>query len=798
MISHTLKTSFRLMLKAKLDAIVKLLGLGLGLAVCTICTVYVLDELAFNSYYKENSENIYRVLREYSPEGLDKKILSGTASRLSNLLKDEFPEIEYSTRYNRMGMSIKYKEEVYNGSQATVDSSFFDIFPVELVRGNLNDLSTKPYSILITEEQAEIIFKDEDPIGKSLQYTNFYVEGKFFEVVGIVKTPPRNIFPGYRTITCEKRHLPDWFFDSWALDTEYLPVTTFIKLHKGISVTHLQKKMQESIPSKMGNEGTVIVKQILQPFRRMYLYSKADYNLNWGSDIKTLWMFILLTGVILSIVIINYVNLTIARFTERNKEISIRKANGASKKDLRIVIIIDSLLVCVLAIPIALLIADFGLGIINQYLRSDYALDLMHNPQLIFAVIIITVATGLISSIYPAIVYCSQTPAFLLNKNKIRKKGKSVTKQSLVIFQFSISIILIILTIVWLMQYNYYVKKDPGFKADDLLVSSILGQDPHLRQNSHKISDVVKENPIIELSGPVHILPGMQRDEFLVKPEGHNEPDFNIVVMAGDYTFNKLFGIEIIRGRDFSETNSSDITEACLLNEMALKTLGWEDDPIGKRIEGMDKNMRVIGIVKDFYAAPFDKGIDPTMIMIWDGVYNSMVFKVKKENHEKAKEYLTEVLTRLSPDSYIGFNTYKDYKENYYNNMKVSSNIFATFSIIAIFLACLGLFSLSLFSVLKRTKEIGIRKTIGANTKEIVAIFLKEILVWVGIAFAISCPIAYYISNLAIRSYSDRIPLSWWIFVLAGLIALLIGILTVLFHTLKAANKNPVDALRYE
>jgi putative ABC transport system permease protein len=797
MILNTLKTSFRLMLKAKLDAIVKLLGLGLGLAVCTICAVYVLDELDFNSYYKKNSENIYRVLREYSPEGMDKKILAGTASRLSNLLIDEFPEIEYSARYNRMGMSIKYGEKVYNGTLSTVDSSFFDIFPVELVRGNLNDLFTKPYTLLITEEQADIIFKDEDPIGKSLQYTNFYVEGKFFEVVGIVKTPPRNIFPGYNTITCEKRHLPDWFFDQWALDTEYLPVTTFIKLHKGVSVTDLQKKMQESIPPKMGNEGTVIIKHLLQPFNRMYLYSRADYNLNWGSDIKTLWMFVLLTGVILLIVCINYVNLTIARFAERNKEISIRKANGASKKHLRLVIIIDSILICVLAIPIALLIADFGLGIINSYLNSEYNLDLMHNLKLIVAVILITISTGLISGIYPAIVYCSQTPAFLLNKNKIRK-GKSVARQSLVIFQFSISIILIIITIVWLMQYNYYVKKDPGFKADDLLISTILGQDPSLRQNSNKISEVVKENPMIELSGPVHILPGMQRDDFLVKPEGHIEPDFNMVVMAGDHTFNKLFGIEIIQGRDFSETNTSDIKEACLLNEMAVKKLGWEDDPIGRRIEGMDQDMRVIGVVKDFYAAPFDKGIDPTMIMIWDGVYNFMVFKVKKVNHEKAKEYLTEVLTKLSPDSFIGFNTYKDYKENYYNNMKVSSNIFATFSILAIFLACLGLFALSLFSVLKRTKEIGIRKAIGANTKEIAAILLKEILVCVGIAFVISCPIAYYISNLAIKGYSDRIPLSWWIFVLAGLIALFIGILTVLFHTLKAANRNPVDALRYE
>jgi putative ABC transport system permease protein len=797
MIKHTLKTSFRLMLKAKLDAIVKLLSMGLGLAVCTICTIYVLDKLEFNSFYKKNSGNTYRVLTEHAPQGMDKKIFAGSAPNLSNLLKNEFPEIQYATRYVNMGMSIKYKEKAYNGSQATVDSSFFDIFPVELLQGNLKDLFTKPYSILITEEQAKIIFKDEDPIGKSLQFTNFYVEGKFFEIVGIVKTPPRNIYPGYRTITCEKSQYPEFIFNGWLLDKEYLPVTTFIKIFDKVSVTQLQNKMQESIPSKMGDNGTVNIKHVLQPFKRMFLYSKADYNLDWGSDIKILWMFVLLTGIILTIVCINYINLTIARFSERNKEISIRKANGATKKHLVLVIIIDSLLVCLLAIPIAMLIANFGLGIINQYLRSDYALNLMHNPQLIVAVIIIAIVTGLISSIYPAIVYCSQTPAFILNRNKVSKKRKKIGRQSLVIFQFSISIILIIITTVWLLQYNYYVKKDPGFKADDLLVSSILSQDPNLRQNSHKISDVVKENPIIELSGPVHILPGMQREDFMVKPEGHQDPDFILVIMAGDYTFNKLFGIEVFSGRDFSETITSDITGACLLNEMAVKMLGWKD-PIGKRIEAMGKDMRVIGVVKDFYATPFDKGIKPTMIMIWDGVYNYMVFKVKKENHVKAKEYLTKVLKKLSPDSFIDFDTYKGAKEDYYYDMKVSSNIFATFSIIAIFLACLGLFSLSLFSVLKRTKEIGIRKALGAKTVGIVVIFLKEILIWVGIAFMMSCPIAYYISNQAIKSYSDRIPLSWWIFVLAGLIALVIGVLTVLFHTLKASNKNPVDALSYE
>ncbi len=797
MIKNTIKTSFRLMLKAKLDSIVKFLGLGFGLAVCTICAVYVLNERAFNSHYRKSSERIYRVLTEYSPEGMEKNVLSGSASKLSSVLKDEFPEIEYATRYNNMGMAIKYKEVTYGGGLATVDSSFFNMFPVELIRGNLKDLFTKPYSILITEEQAGIIFKNEDPIGKSLQYTNFYIEGKFFEVVGIVKTPPRNIYPSYNTITCEKNQYPEWFFDGWAIGTEYLPVTTFVKLHEKVLVNDLQEKIQKSIPSKMGDEGTVFIKHLLQPFNRMYLYSKSDYNLDWGSDIKTLWMFVLLTGIILLIVIINYINLTIARFVDRNKEISIRKVNGATKKDLRSIILIDSLLVSILAIPMALLIAHFGLGIINRYLRSDFSLNLLHNPQLIIAVIIIAISIGLISSIYPALVYCSQTPAFISNKNKNSKKNKNIARQSLVIFQFSISIILIIITIVWLMQYKYYVNKDSGIKADDLIISTILGQDPKLRQDSRKISDLVKENPMIELSGPVHILPGMQRDEFVLKPEGHTDLDFKMVVMAGDHTFNKLFGIEIIQGRDFLETNISDITQACLLNETAVKRLGW-DDPIGKRIEGMEKDMRVIGVVKDFYAAPFDKGINPTMIMIWDGVYNYMVFKVKKENHEQVEEYLTDVLSKLSPDSYIGFSTFKDEKENYYNNLKVSSNIFATFSILAIFLACLGLFSLSLFSVLKRTKEIGLRKAVGANTTAIVAIFLKEIIIWIGKAFIISCPIAYYISLQAIKGYSDRITISWWIYALAGLIATFIGILTVLSHTIIAANKNPVDALRYE
>jgi len=784
------------MMKAKLDMVIKLIGLSFGLAVCVMCTIYIMNELSFNSYYKD-TDNVYRVLREYTPNETDRRMHGGTSSKLSQLLIDEVPEIQYATRYNSMYALTKYNNNALYQRLTAVDSSFFNIFNVEVSRGQISSIFKKPFTILITEEFAERVFPDEDPIGKMVMFSNYFIENKYFEVTGIIKTPPRNIEPGFDAITCEKRQMPDWFFDSWALESEYLPVSTYIKLYPGTSAKDLQAKLHAQIPPKMGDNGSKTIRHFLQPFKRIYLYSRADFNLPSGGDIKALWMFVLLAGIILTIVCINYINLTIARFTLRTKEISIRKVNGATKGDLRRTIVFDSLLSCFISIPFALLIAYFGLDLLNQHLRTDLELSLIQNPSLLLAIFLIAIFTGIVSSLYPALVYCNKTPTYLLHYKTNSRKNKNVAKQVLVIFQFSVSIILMVITIVWHAQYNHYIGKDPGFTTGNMLISDILGADPELRNNSQKVIDAVKENPDIELSSAIHILPGTIGDDWTTTPEGHDMADFSLVVHAGDVNIVKMFGLKIQSGRDFSETNKSDMTEACLLNETAVKALGWKD-PIGKRINWMERDMRVIGVVKDYHAAPFNKKIAPTMVVIWETIYNYIAFKVDASKYEETREYLGEKLKELSPDNGINIFTYDDITTGLYASMRESSMVFGIFSLIAILLACLGLFSLSLFSILQRIKEIGIRKTVGAKSSIIVFLFLKDLLKWVTLAFIISCPVAYYLAYSGIKSYYDRVSISWWVFAIAGSVALLIGTSTVIFHTLRAANRNPVEALRYE
>ena len=784
------------MKKTRLDTTIKLIGLSFGLAVCILCSIYIMNEFDYNSYYT-NTENVYRVLSEYTPNATSKRIHAGSSPNIAQLLIDEFPEVETATRYNAMNARVTYKENVFNRIITAVDSTFFDIFNVEMIRGKEKSVFTKPYTILVTEDFAKTIFPNEDPIGKTVSFSNYFIEDKEFEITGIMKTPPRNISPVFDAITCEKKQMPDWFFNSWRLDEEYLPVSTYIKIHPEVSVKEFEAKIQKLVPPKMGEKGTSTIRHMLQPFKRIYLYSSKDYGIDSGGDIKTVWMFILLTVIILTIVCINYINLTVARFTLRNKEISVRKANGATKGDLRKTIFLDSLILCFLAIPFAMLLARLGLNILNRFMQTDLQMNFLQNPKLILAVFLIAVFTGIISSIYPAIVYCSQSPSYLMNKDRNTGKRKNVAKQALVIFQFSVSIILIIITIVWHKQYNHYAKKDPGFNTRDMLISSILGADPNLRQNSQKVVDVVKENPDIELSSAIHILPGTIGDEWAVTPEGHDAPDFSLVVHAGDVNIDKMFELKVIRGRGFSESNKSDMLESCLLNETAVKELGW-DDPIGKRINWQNRDMRVIGVVKDYHAAPFYKKMTPTMVVVWEPIYNYIAFKVDESKYPQTREYLENALKKLSPNNYINIFTYDDIMESEYNSFKESSSIFAAFSIIAILLACLGLFSLSLFSILQRIKEVGIRKAIGAKSINIVFLFIKELLGWVAIAFCISCPIAYIISYSGIKNFEDHISISWWIYILAGLIALSIGITTVIFHTLRAATRNPVEALRYE
>lgn len=795
MLDH-LKVSFRFMKKAKLDTAIKLTGLSFGLAVCAICSLYIMNEFNFNTYYPD-TENVYRVISEYSPNAESTRMHAGSSPNIAQLLIDEFPEVETATRSNAMSATVKYKENVFNQIITAVDSTFFDIFNVEMIRGEKSSIYTKPYTILVTEEFAETIFPNEDPIGKTVSFANYFIENKEFEITGIMKTPPRNNRPIFDAITCEKKQMPDWFFDSWRLDEEYLPVSTYIKVHPDVSVKELEAKLHREIPPKMGPSGTSSIRHMLQPYNRIYLYSSVDYGFNSGGDIQTVWMFVLLTLVILTIVCINYVNLTVARFTLRNKEISIRKANGATMSDLRKTIFTDSLTLCFMAIPFALLLASFGLDLLNRFLQTDLQMNLLHNPKLILSVIVIAFLTGIISSIYPAIVYCSQTPAYLMNKDRNTGKRKNYAKQALVIFQFSVSIILIIITIVWHNQYNHYAKKDPGFNTKNMLISSILGSDPNLRLNSQKVVDVVKENPDIELSSAIHILPGTIGDEHTITPEGYDFHSYSLVVHAGDINILKMFDLKVISGRGFSETNKSDMVESCLINEAAVKDLNW-DNPIGKRINWQERDMRVIGVVKDYHASPFYQKIKPTMVTVWEPIYNYIAFKVDESKYPQTKEYLEKALKTLSPDSNINLFTYDDIMESQYNSFKESSSVFAAFSMIAIFLACLGLFSLSQFSVLQRIKEVGIRKAIGARSFNIVLLFMRDLLVWVAISFCISCPIAYYISYSGIKNFENHVSISWWVFVLAGLIALSIGVLTVIFHTLRAAMRNPVKALRYE
>lgn len=795
MLDH-LKVTFRFMKKAKLDTAIKLTGLSFGLAVCAICSLYIMNEFNFNTYYPD-TENVYRVISEYSPNAESTRMHAGSSPNIAQLLIDEFPEVETATRSNAMGATVKYKENVFNQIITAVDSTFFDIFNVEMIRGEKSSIYTKPFTILVTEEFAETIFPNEDPIGKTVSLANYFIENKEFEITGIMKPPPRNNRPIFDAITCEKKQMPDWFFDSWRLDEEYLPVSTYIKVHPNVSVKELEAKLHREIPPKMGPTGTSSIRHMLQPYNRIYLYSSVDYDFNSGGDIQTVWMFVLLTLVILTIVCINYVNLTVARFTLRNKELSIRKANGATMGDLRKTIFTDSLTLCFMAIPFALLLASLGLDVLNRFLQTNLQMNLFSNPKLLLSVLVIALLTGIISSIYPAIVYGSQTPAYLMNKDKNTGKRKNYAKQALVIFQFSVSIILIIITIVWHNQYNHYAKKDPGFNTKNMLISSILGTDPNLRLNSQKVVDVVKENPDIELSSAIHILPGTIGDEHTITPEGYDFHSYSLVVHAGDINILKMFDLKVISGRGFSETNKSDMLESCLINEAAVKDLNW-DTPIGKRINWQERDMRVIGVVKDYHASPFYQKIKPTMVTVWEPIYNYIAFKVDESKYPQTKEYLEKALKTLSPDSNIDLFTYDDIMESQYNSFKESSSVFAAFSMIAIFLACLGLFSLSQFSVLQRIKEVGIRKAIGARSFNIVLLFMRDLLVWVAISFCISCPIAYYISYSGIKNFENHVSISWWVFVLAGLIALFIGILTIIFHTLRAAMRNPVKALRYE
>ncbi|MFC2117564.1 ABC transporter permease [Bacteroidota bacterium] len=789
MLKHYLKTAFRNLIKQKTYSIINVLGLALGMGCAILILLYVRDDLKFDKSHK-NFNELYRVVAETTERG---EKVNGVRNPIpiAPALQEEFPEILAVSRYDEIGtfFEVKYEEKVFNDNASVADSAFFSLFTYNFLEGNPATALSGPYDVVITKKMAEKYFGEEPALGKVLN-----IRETDFTVTGVVNNYNWDTHIYFDYIISYKYWFEEVGMPSNRWQTPGPGCTAYLLLNKGSDYQNLDNKMTDLV-KKYDSETNI--KLSLQPFSKIHLYS--SYIRNDGANaiarnIKDVYLFSILGIFLIIIACINFMNLSTARSAAKSKEVGVRKVAGGTSKQLIIQFFGEAFLPILIAYIIAMLAVELLLPEFNRLILKDLKVDYL-DFTLLFYLIILILFTTIVSGSYPALLLSRFKPEKVLRSySKSGKKGASFRK-ILVVFQFAISVFLIIGTIVVNKQLNYVKNYNLGWNQRNLI--NVLVND-HLNPNWETIREELLSNPNIESVSKDASLP-----VFIAGPQTNYEwegktSDQNISIYRYEcgYDYFETFQMEIIEGRSFSRNYVSD-TSNFILNEEAVKVIGLQN-PVGKRFSIGPIKGEIIGIVKNFHQTSLHNQIQPLAIcMSQRGGYN-LAIRIKPENTVKTVEFIRSIWDKYGPGTEIQMDDMEGWVENMYSKEQREKKIFNIFSVMAIFISCLGLFGMASFVAEQKSKEIGIRKTMGASITSIVIMLSVEFSKWVIIANIIAWPAAIFVMNRWLRNFEYKTSLSWWIFVLAAIIALVIALITVGFKTTKAARLNPVDAIRYD
>ncbi len=794
-------------------SIINIAGLSIGIACCIIMFLYVQDEIGYDSFNK-NADRIYRVHCEFRIK--DRNLnLATSPMPLGPALKRIYPEVANYTRIrSEDNPNVRYGNKIFSEKKFYwVDSSFFEIFSTTFIYGNPKIALTKPYTIVITESVAKKYFGNSNPVGKTLGTTE---AGPRYLITGVVKSFPHNSHFHFDFLASLSSFNAA---GNWVENNCY----TYILLNKGADPDKFPKKLRNVAENYLWAEinrinnlglsfeqfeaaGNKAVYR-LQPLTSIHLYSHLDYELEPNSDISYVYIFSSIALAVLILAMINFMNLATARSGRRTKEVGIRKALGAGKKVLIGQFIVESIVTTAIAIFIAVCMVEIFMPMFNEVTGRETTLHSFNSIYSIPVLICFAVFVGILAGSYPAFYLSSFSPAVVLKKGKPGENRTLLLRDFLVVFQFAVSVILIIGTFVIHGQLSFIQNKNLGFNKEQVVVintSDIVGS----RRIQSLEQELMKSPGVINVTAS-SALPGMGtnglgNDTFLLPGKSIAKGSEQCWILYSDYNMADTYQMKIVRGRYFDRKHGLDVS-AAVINETAAKEFG-KKDIIGKDIVMFavnpkdNKTLKVIGIVKDFNFESLHQPVHPLVILLFPDVLFAAYVSVRVApgNISKTIGYLKTAWVNVAGSRVFNYKFLDKSLANLYRSEQITSKIAAIFSLLAIFIACLGLFGLAAFMLEQKTKEIGIRKILGASVSEIVLLLSKEFTKWVLIANLIAWPVAYYVMHNWLKDFAYRINISWWIFVLSGGIALLIALATVSFHAIKAATANPIDALRYE
>lgn len=785
MFKNYLKIALMNIKKHKGYSLINIAGLATGMACCILILIWIKEDLSYDRFH-EHTRNLYRVVNDldFGPTRFD---TYGTPYPLGPAMKKEIPEILDTARFlpaKKILVSTAenrfYEEKFY-----FTDPAVFKMFTFPFIKGDAGSALSNPSSVVITEEIAFKYFGNRDPLGQTIQAKNQHD----YTVTGVIKNIPENSHLQFDFLASVERaaslgyktHWTAWFYD------------TYVLLKPGSSFKEVNKKLAPWIKKHTDP----CARYYLQPLAEVYLY-----GLNGSGAVNSLYLFSFLAVLILLVACINYMNLATARSAGRAKEIGLRKVVGAAKKNIVKQFLVESVLFASFALVLSLILVDIFLPVFNELSGKNLHMGVVFSDAILPGLIGIVLITGFLSGCYPALFLSSFKPGVIL-KGTLRAGSKSAAfRKVLIVFQFTLAIVLIIGTIVVYNQLDYISNRKMGFEKDHLIYIQLRGEGELWDKYNVIKREFLQTPDVINVAGSTCLPFQRVAAEFgQLDWQGKNPKD-NIMMnhMAVDHSFLDTFKMEMVEGRFFSGEKVSD-KSGFILNEAAVKAAGL-DSPVGEKFRLLDRSGRIIGVVKDFHFDSLRSEIAPLILMkmpysYWD--YRNYIFvRINSRNMQNTLQALEKKWHKLVPAYPFVFNFLDATIDNLYRSEKKLAKILRSFTLIALLISCLGLFGLASYMVENRTREIGVRKVLGAPVSGIVVSFSKEFTKLVLLANIIAWPTAYFVMSKWLQNFAYHLPIRIETFIISGSLAFLLALFTVGYQSIKAAVANPVDSLRYE
>ena len=807
MFKNYFKIAFRNLWKNKGFSAINIFGLASGLAICLLILFYVNNELGYDRY-NAKADRIYRVDGDLQFGG-NHFVIAQSPDPVGPTLKQDFPQVEQFVRFRDHGgiMVKKGNQNIEEDKVIYTDSTLFSVFTLPMIQGDPSTALVQPNSVVITESTAKKYFNSTDVVGKTM----IIGDTGNYKITGVIRDIPKQSHFHFDFFISMYGQLSPYEINQWTSNN----FNTYIVLKKGSNADLLSSQLNDFVmryvapvfqslnitPEEFKKQGNYL-HYTLMPLQKIHLYSNKSGELEANGNIEYVYIFSLIAFFILLIACVNFMNLSTARSANRAKEVGVRKVLGSLRKNLIMQFLSESVLISFISLALALVIAALLLPYFNQLSGKDMTLDLFLKPWLLPAAILLMIVVGLIAGSYPAFYLSSFKPVQVL-KGKLAKGFKSSWLRSgLVVFQFCISIILVIGTLVIYLQLNYIRNKDIGFNRSQVL---IIKNTDALGRQAKVFEDEIKKLNGIENGTMTGYLPtsGWRSDSPLF-PDATTDTKnaVSTQIWRIDENYIPTLGMKMVQGRNFSVNFPTD-SSGIIINEAALKLFGFKD-PLNRPLYYMNDfpkkdltKYHIMGIVKNFNFNTLREEVTP-LCFLYQPQNSSMAFRVHSANMPNLISMIQNKFKSLAPEQPFSYSFMDEDFNKTYSNEQRMGGISMTFSALAILIACLGLLGLITFAAEQRAKEIGIRKVLGANGRNIVSMLSKDFLKLVFIASLIAIPLAWWAMNKWLQGFAYRIQISWWILVSAALLAVLIALATIFYQAIKAALANPVNSLRSE